>query len=490
MKFSLTFEKIIVSLNLIKHSVTSRFLSALIIFIFCFNSLSSQDFITHEFFSLDGGQGYSAVADMDGDGNIDIVTNSVNRIYIYHHDGTLPINLASISIVPSSSYRAIISLVDKDGDGDMDILATRNNKIIYIVNKSTPGTFLFEIESLPIEFTTTYPHLLGTDFDKDGKMDILVGDQTGRVKVFYNRNESYLEYDVDFILPAPDEANLQVLKIADFNSDGLLDIVAGSLFAEKKGLMVYFNQGLSFIPFVISEKHSFGDIQVVDFDNDGDVDILTSGDIGIFENQVDLWVNNLQTNNKFEVKNLLQNQQYFNGFNVLDVNNDGALDLVVGLGAFSSFPSGLSVYISNGEPNNLLFTEIKVPNFPTQTLVEAVLMADFDNDGDQDFFHSTKNIWVENRFGTSSTNDNQSATDLYLSPNPVNDILTVKVETELVEGAMISDIMGNVIAEYKTPQSINAEKGLNIDVSYLHSGLYFIQIQTSSSKITKTFIKM
>lgn len=468
----------------------SRILFFLVIITFYTNSIFSQDFITYNFSALEGGQGYSALADMDGDGNIDIVTNAVNKIDIYHHDGTLPINLASISVVPSSSYRAVISLVDKDGDGDMDILAARNNKIVYIVNKSTPGNFLFEIESLPIEFTTTFPQLLGADFDKDGKIDILVGDQTGRIKVYYNRNDTYSEYDVDYILPAPDEANLQVLKIADINSDGMLDIVAGSLFAEKKGLMVYLNVGQSFTPSIISEKHSFGDIQVVDFDNDGDLDILTSGVIEFTKYQIDLWVNNLQTTNKFELKNLIKNQQYFDGFNVLDINNDGVLDLVVGLGAFSSFPSGLSVYISNGEPNNLIYTEIKIPNFPAQTVVERVLMADFDNDGDQDFFHGTRNIWVENKFGTSSTDDNQLATDLHLSPNPVSDLLIVKVNAELVSSISICDIVGNIIKDFKSIERTITDTGMNIDVSALQSGLYFIHISSSTSKVSKSFLKL
>jgi Secretion system C-terminal sorting domain/FG-GAP-like repeat len=468
----------------------ARFLFFLVIFTFSTISLSSQDFITNNFSSLDGSDGYSGVADMDGDGNIDIVANSVNRIYIYHHDGTLPINLASISIVPSSSYRAIISLVDKDGDGDMDILATRNNKIIYIVNKSTPGNFLFEIESLPIGFTTTYPHLLGADFDKDGKMDILVGDQTGRVKVFYNRNDTYSEYNVDFILPAPDEANLQALKIADFNGDGMLDIVVGSLFAEKKGLMVYINEGQSFTPIVISEKHSFRDIRVVDFDNDGDVDILTSGVIGFSNYQIDFWVNNLQTTNKFEVKNLLKNQNDFDGFNVLDINNDGALDIVVGLDQTSPVPSGLSVFISTGDINNLIFSEIKILDFPVGTLVETVLLGDFDNDGDQDFFHNTKNLWVENRFGTSSTDDNQLATDLYLSPNPVSDLLTVKIKTELVSSVMICDMVGNVIKDHKSIESKITDTGMNIDLSALQSGMYFLHISSSTAKVSKAFLKL
>ena len=252
----------------IKKKDMTRFLFFFISFILCENCLYSQDFSTHNFSSLAGSDGYSALADMDGDGNIDIVTNSEDRMYIYYHNGTLPIELKSISIVPASSYLAVISLVDKDGDGDLDILGARNNKVIYIVNKSSPGNFLFEIESIPTTFTTKYPKVLGADFDKDGKVDILVGDMTGKIKVFYNRNTSYIEYDVDFIKPAPEEGNLQVLKIADFNNDGLLDIVAGSLFADKKGLMLYVNEGQSFKPYVISEKYDYRDMQVVDFDKD------------------------------------------------------------------------------------------------------------------------------------------------------------------------------------------------------------------------------
>ena len=80
----------------------TRFLLFLLVSFFYTNSLSSQDFITYNFNSVDGGQGYSAIADMDGDGNIDIVTNPVNRIIIYHHDGTLPIDLKYVSIVPCS----------------------------------------------------------------------------------------------------------------------------------------------------------------------------------------------------------------------------------------------------------------------------------------------------------------------------------------------------------------------------------------------------
>jgi hypothetical protein len=430
-----------------------------------------------------GDDGYSAVGDMDGDGNIDIVTNSVDKIYIYYHNGTLPIELKSISIVPTSSYRAQISLADMDGDGDLDILAARNNKLVIITNKSTPGKFVFEVVSLPIEFTTNYPELIGEDFDKDGNVDILVRDLTGRIKVFYNRIDTYLEYNVDYIIPAPVEANVNVVKLADFNNDGLLDIVAGSLFADKKGLMVYFNEGQSFKPFVIAEKHDYRDLQVVDFDKDGDIDILISGEQGVTKYQIDLWINDIKLNNKFELKNLLKRQWSFSGINVLDIDNDGALDLIVGLSHHSNdLPGGLSLFKSNGDFNNLNFTEFKVLDFPQQSTLETILLADFDNDGDQDFFHSTINIWVENKFKTTSIIKNQFLQKTLFFPNPVNDIITINHNSRA--NLKIYNSAGVLMIE----KWINPED--QIDVKNLSSGIYFGTItNTSDTPRLVKFIK-
>ena len=116
---------------------TKRVLVLFIIFNVFSTFIRSQNFVTHNYSSVPGDDGYSAVGDMDGDGNIDIVTNAVDKIYIYYHDGKSPINIKSISIVPLSSYRAVISLSDMDGDGDLDILASRNNSGIKIKSVET-----------------------------------------------------------------------------------------------------------------------------------------------------------------------------------------------------------------------------------------------------------------------------------------------------------------------------------------------------------------
>ncbi|MEZ4911801.1 MAG: T9SS type A sorting domain-containing protein [Saprospiraceae bacterium] len=442
-----------------------------------------QDFVTHDYKSVPGGDGYSAVGDMDGDGNIDIVTNSVDKMHIYYHDGTSPINLKSTSIVPISSYRAVISLSDMDGDGDLDILASRNDKLIIITNNSTPGNFSFEILPLSIDFTTNYPNLIGADFDNDGKMDILVGDNSGRIKVFYNRNTTFIEYEVDYIKPSPEEANLSKIKVADFNNDGKLDIVAGSLFAQKKGLMLYFNEGQSFKPLVISEKYDYRDMQVVDFDKDGDIDILISGEQGVTKYQIDLWINDLQLNNKFEFKNLLNRPWYYEAFNVLDIDSDGDYDLIVKLDHHSDLlPGSLSAFISNGNINELAFTEIKVLDFSPQADVEVLLLADMDNDGDQDFIHGTRKIWIENRLKATSTPTTEYFQNVITYPNPASDYIQFN-NTKPMDTNIWSSTGSLVSSKRVQPNE-------SINISNLPSGLYFVTLDDESGRSTSLkFVK-
>lgn len=462
---------------------TKRVLVLFIIFNIFSTFIRSQNFVTHNYSSVPGSDGYSAVGDMDGDGNIDIVTNSVDKMYIYYHDGTSPITIKSISIVPLSSYRARISLADMDGDGDLDILASRNNKLVIITNKSTAGKFLFEVVPLPIDFTTNYPHLLGADFDNDGKNDILVGDNSGRIKIYYQRVNTYIEYEVDFIQPAPIEANLAVLKIGDIDGDGKLDIVTGSIFSEKKALMVYFNEGNNFKPLEVFKEKNFRDIVLVDFDRDGDLDILSSGEKETFKYQIILWENNLKISNNFIPQTLIQRQNYFDAINVLDINNDNVYDVIAGLSSFASnLPGGLSVYVANDNQNALTFTEVKVEDFPSQTTLEAILLADFDNDGDQDFFHSTRNIWVENKY-LSSSNLKESTVDVFsVYPNPSSDFFQFTIAKKV--DLSIYNAKGDVLLR----KDINP--GDKIDISQIQQGLYFASITTHDG-IMKTipFVK-
>lgn len=463
----------------------SRFIVFTVLFFLFTSSGATQAFISHRYSPTVFNNGYTAVADFDRDGNIDILnitSFTFKEFYIHYHDGTLPLNMNAKQILPTGSYAAEFSTVDKDNDGDMDILTVKDDKLAFLINKSTSGNFQFELETLPISFVTKIPILLAADFDKDGRLDILVGDRTGKIKVFYNKDNGYVEYDIDFIQPLPVEANLKVIRLSDLNNDGLLDIVIGSLNSEKKGLMTYMNQGNVFKPFVILDKITVWDIKLVDFDKDGMIDILTSGKIGN-KRSISLWKNDLNSSNKF-VPSVLINRSYdIQGVNTLDINKDGAMDIVATVEQWSGDTlGGLSVYISNGNQENLSFSEINIPDFPKDLLIESIFISDLDNDGDQDFITYTMEYWVENRLNTSNVVEDNLPESLLLYPNPASDYIEFNINEK--SNLKISTVTGIPLMELDIyPDEI-------VDIHHLSPGIYYA-ITTSPSMPPKTisFIK-
>ncbi|MBI4524261.1 MAG: VCBS repeat-containing protein [Deltaproteobacteria bacterium] len=62
----------------------------------------------------------SAVVDLDGDGDLELVTAHGNYIYAYHHDGTL-VNGFPVTVKGSLLVRTFPTVGDVDGDGTSDL---------------------------------------------------------------------------------------------------------------------------------------------------------------------------------------------------------------------------------------------------------------------------------------------------------------------------------------------------------------------------------
>lgn len=60
------------------------------------------------------------------------------------------------------------------------------------------------------------------------------------------------------------------------NNDGNLDILVGCLYRFTKGLVLYINEGIIFDIKVMESNYTIGDVQLVEWDNDGDFDMITS----------------------------------------------------------------------------------------------------------------------------------------------------------------------------------------------------------------------
>jgi hypothetical protein len=78
------------------------------------------------------------------------------------------------------------------------------------------------------------------------------------------------------------------------------------------------------------------------------------------------------------------------------------------------------------------------------------------------------------------------SSDFSIYPNPTRSSLNVNLNTDFVEGSIISviDLQGRVISNVKVNDS-----STTIDVSNLQTGVYIVKIDSTKGSISKKFIK-
>jgi hypothetical protein len=145
---------------------------------------------------------------------------------------------------------------DWDGDGDFDLLVGDIRGRVYLIpNQGTAKSYAFEKEQrlladgLPLEVGRNAGPF-AADWDKDGDLDLLVGAGDGSVSLFRNEGKRKtpelgaaeqlvparkISYGAD----APREAhrgNRSKVCAADWNGDGLLDLLVGDFTTQKPDL--------------------------------------------------------------------------------------------------------------------------------------------------------------------------------------------------------------------------------------------------------------
>jgi len=267
-------------------------------------------------------------ADWDNDGDLDLVVAAAGNIYLYRNVGSRRSPLFEVHDRPLTSTwgnaelpgtGAYIStqFLDWNGDGRLDVVS---NYAAYLdQGKGNPGVYGEKVEVLPPGVRISHPSHTGDDWfwprlydlDGDDRLDVLFGDWGGHV--WFHRNLSTSTqplFDVtgyrlktvdgrDIKVgpigkdPNKDFSALQgartVFSVADFNQDGLLDLVVG----DEYGVVRYYQNAGSkadpvfFPPVVVAETGSRGMVDAVDWNQDGLMDIL----VGIASSPVRLFLN-------------------------------------------------------------------------------------------------------------------------------------------------------------------------------------------------------
>ena len=256
-----------------------------------------------------------ALGDLDDDGDPDLlVGNKVNpargsnrgQVLHYEHTGTPAsprYRLADTLALRPDAYNRNPALADLDGDGDLDLATgTWNEGVLFYENTGGPAQPQFAQEGTPLVALERGSHAAPAfaDLDADGDLDLVVGETDGALSAFRNTGTaSAPQFEAASGL-LPEGASVDrrsAPTFVDVDTDGDADLLVGSgAGSEAGGLALFRNEGTAQAPqFVRSEGNDGGggpfalDVPELavpafaDVDDDGDDDLFTgAGRGGLF----------------------------------------------------------------------------------------------------------------------------------------------------------------------------------------------------------------
>lgn len=310
--------------------------------------------------------------DIDGDNDLDYfyglvsgrleyhrnIGDSANPVFTYvtstYDDvcATCPDTVGPPMVSPPSGPAATghgfsnITFVDIDSDFDNDLFwgDINNSNLYFFRNDGNPDSSDINLVTqgyLPVS-TYGFNHAQFADLDGDSDLDMVVAvGQFSNIDniIFYRNNgsklsPSFIEVTKNLITQI-DVGRQSLPAFGDLDNDGDIDMLLGCLLGD---LVYYENIGDAANPAFNLVTTSFGSINVggysapalVDWDGDGDLDLLIGNALG----RIEFWRNDGDVTNF--VPTLVTNQ--LAGIKVdqlaipcpADMNNDGLIDLVVG----------------------------------------------------------------------------------------------------------------------------------------------------------------
>ncbi|MDO7877628.1 T9SS type A sorting domain-containing protein [Hymenobacter sp. ASUV-10] len=322
---------------------------------------------------------FIAPADLDGDGDLDLVVASAtaDNVTVRLNDGAGNFTAHPTNPTPATGDNPrSVAVGDIDGDGDLDLVTSASagpaaTTVGVYLNDGTGDFTPHPIKPNPGSFGAPYNVKLG-DIDGDGDLDLLTAAYAeSMVKVHLNDGTG--NFSAHPTTPTlPGVANACALGLGDIDADGDLDLVTTAFTAGRA--YVWRNDGAGNF-----SAHPTTPVLVVggnpytamlgDIDADGDLDLLVANNSGTSTVSVR---RNDGTGGFSGTTELVVGTTPYNSA-LGDVDGDGDLDLVVAVGT----AAGVTLRLNDGTGT---FVAPTTPPVVTSTVV-SVALADVNGDG-------------------------------------------------------------------------------------------------------------
>lgn len=376
------------------------------------------------------------VADVDGDGDLDVIATAAaaNLVLWFERDSASPPNFTPHAIFDSAIGAAVAVAADIDGDGDIDIISgsSGDGTVRWHENDGADNP-TFTTQSLIT--TAVDPRIIQVlDLDGDLDFDLVVG-SSGDNTIAWLENNGAADPIFTRSVISTTSTDVRAIAISDVDGDGVVSLLA----AVPNGIQVFNSDGLADPTFsfvgVIPANDPRG-ITATHFDGDSEIDIVYSE--GALNRVV--WLENgpLFSTHVANVTLLGASDVH-----VADIDGDGKRDIV----AIAADDEKIAWLEIGASPTEFRERHISTTAWGPLTIHSG----DLDGDGDTDIAVAShlddKVFWLEN--------DGRVPPSFYSHTVSISAVRSESIHTADVDNDGDLDIIGSSVDDNKVSWYIN-----------------------------------